>query len=83
VLAAAVIGTPILIFVAIFALALLQGPKFCEQCGVRLPMIRKPANTLSALAGGWTCKNCGSQLDSDGRLWPQGTDLSLGANDTD
>lgn len=74
---------PLLTFLLIFAFALLQGPKFCERCGVRLPMMRKPTNTLTALLGGWTCKSCGAELDREGRMWPPGTDLTLGANDPD
>jgi hypothetical protein len=81
--AALLVGTPLLIFLAILTFALSLGRKFCEQCGVRLPLIRKPTNTLSALIGGWTCKNCGAEVDADGRLWPPGTDLSLGADDPD
>lgn len=77
------VATVALTFLAILALALLQGRKSCEQCGMRLPMIRKPTNSLTALIGGWTCKGCGAELDADGRLWPPGTDLGLGANDPD
>ena len=80
---AATVATVALIFLAIFAYAVIRGRKSCEQCGTQLPMIRKPTNTLQAAIGGWTCKNCGAEVDADGRLWPPGTDLSLGANDPD
>lgn len=42
-------------------------PPHCEQCGVKLPRVRKPENTRQALVGGYICPNCGAQLDRKGR----------------
>jgi len=39
----------------------------CPRCGTRLPMIRKPATREEALWGGWTCPQCGCQVDKYGR----------------
>jgi hypothetical protein len=42
-------------------------PSPCRQCGTPLPMIRKPANWRQAMWGGWTCAECGLELDNWGR----------------
>jgi hypothetical protein len=39
----------------------------CEQCGTRMPAVRVPANGRQALWGGWTCPECGLELDKWGR----------------
>jgi predicted RNA-binding Zn-ribbon protein involved in translation (DUF1610 family) len=38
----------------------------CPQCGEVVPKIRKPANTKQLLWGGWTCSNCGTEMDKYG-----------------
>jgi len=38
----------------------------CPQCGEIVPKIRKPANTKQLLWGGWTCSNCGAEMDKYG-----------------
>lgn len=38
-------------------------PGPCSQCGTPMPMIRKPANWRQAMWGGWTCPECGLELD--------------------
>jgi hypothetical protein len=42
-------------------------PTQCAGCGAKLPTIRKPANVRQALWGGWTCRNCGCEMDKWGR----------------
>ena len=39
----------------------------CSHCGHALPALRKPSNLRQILWGGWTCPNCGSELDKSGR----------------
>lgn len=45
----------------------LLNPKHCPDCGVKMPTTRKPANKRQALWGGWTCPNCGCELDRKGK----------------
>jgi DNA-directed RNA polymerase subunit RPC12/RpoP len=45
-------------------------PLDCPKCGERVPYARKPLSIRQALWGGWTCINCGAELDK----W--GTDIS-------
>lgn len=42
-------------------------PGPCLQCGTPMPRIRKPANWRQAMWGGWTCTECGLELDKWGR----------------
>lgn len=44
---------------------LAPGP--CLQCGTPMPIIRKPAHWRQAMWGGWTCSECGLELDKWGR----------------
>ncbi|HEY7156048.1 MAG TPA: hypothetical protein VH575_18940 [Gemmataceae bacterium] len=39
----------------------------CTQCGTPMPTVRKPANWRQAMWGGWTCPECGFELDKWGR----------------
>jgi hypothetical protein len=39
----------------------------CTECGEPVPLVRKPANWRQALWGGWTCSQCGFELDKWGR----------------
>jgi hypothetical protein len=39
----------------------------CPKCAVVLPRIRKPANIRQTLWGGWTCNNCGCEVDKWGK----------------
>jgi predicted RNA-binding Zn-ribbon protein involved in translation (DUF1610 family) len=39
----------------------------CPDCGNELPFFRTPQNCREALLGGWTCPQCGLQLDRFGR----------------
>lgn len=42
-------------------------PAACTQCGTPAPLVRKPANASQTLWGGWTCAECGFELDKWGR----------------
>jgi hypothetical protein len=42
-------------------------PAACTECGTPAPLVRKPANWRQAMWGGWTCKECGFELDKWGR----------------
>jgi hypothetical protein len=39
------------------------GVAVCRQCGTTAPVIRKPANFNQMMWGGWTCAECGLELD--------------------
>ncbi len=39
----------------------------CFKCGATAPIVRKPANLKQFLWGGWTCTNCGSEMDKWGK----------------
>ena len=38
----------------------------CPKCNEKQPIMRKPANQRQALFGGYTCKNCGVEMDKYG-----------------
>lgn len=39
----------------------------CPQCAASLPMIRRPLTVEQSTWGGWTCRNCGTEIDKWGR----------------
>lgn len=39
----------------------------CPRCHALMPGIRKPASGRQALWGGWTCEQCGCEMDKWGR----------------
>ena len=39
----------------------------CPHCAALLPMIRRPLTVQQSTWGGWTCKNCGTEIDKWGR----------------
>lgn len=39
----------------------------CPKCDTVLPKFRKPRNKRQRLWGGWTCPNCGTELDRKAR----------------
>lgn len=43
-------------------------PTVCSKCGHHLPQIRRPKNLRQVLWGGWTCPNCGTELDKSGNI---------------
>jgi hypothetical protein len=58
--------------VSIIPVGLAQQTQECPECGEPLPTIRKPSNWRQALWGGWSCPNCGSELDRWGRTIARG-----------
>jgi hypothetical protein len=56
-----------LVGVVILVWALLQKPKACPECGTPMPKVRRPANRRQMLWGGWTCPECGCEIDRRGR----------------
>ncbi len=48
---------------AVAVMAMLQKPKKCPKCGTPVPKTRKPANRRQLLWGGWTCAECGCEID--------------------
>jgi hypothetical protein len=61
----AVVGGTIAL--VMLALALLLKPKPCAECGAPAPRFRNPANRRQMLWGGWTCPECGCEMDGRGR----------------
>ncbi|MEL1247159.1 hypothetical protein [Flavobacterium helocola] len=42
------------------------GRVYCPKCNLKQPIIRKPANERQVLYGGYTCKNCNTEMDKYG-----------------
>jgi hypothetical protein len=42
-------------------------PMSCSKCSTPAPAVRLPASLRRALWGGWTCSQCGFELDKWGR----------------
>lgn len=40
---------------------------FCPKCNLKQPIIRKPTNERQILYGGYSCKNCGTEMDKYGK----------------
>jgi hypothetical protein len=53
-------------FLIVLLVALLIPGKKCPDCGKPLPKFKKPQKMKQAVAGGWTCENCGCQVDRSG-----------------
>ncbi|MBH25147.1 MAG: hypothetical protein CMH57_11980 [Myxococcales bacterium] len=41
-------------------------PVSCPDCDLPMPPVRTPKNTRQALWGGWTCPDCGCEMDKYG-----------------
>jgi hypothetical protein len=52
----------------VFLVVLLQKAKKCPDCGTAAPKFRIPANRRQMLWGGWTCPECGCELDRRWRM---------------
>jgi len=65
----AIIGAVVggMVGLVLVVVALLKKPKPCAHCGAPAPKIRKPANRRQMLWGGWTCPECGCEMDRRGR----------------
>lgn len=55
---------------SLIAIGTLSGSKLptpdCPTCGTRQPAARTPTSFRQALLGGWTCANCGTEIDRNG-----------------
>lgn len=40
----------------------------CPRCFTEMPSLRIPTSLKQTMWGGWSCKNCGSELDKYGSL---------------
>jgi hypothetical protein len=56
------------VMVALVIYALIYYRRKCPDCGGSLlSLFRIPTNTRQALWGGWTCQECGCEVDRRGR----------------
>jgi hypothetical protein len=55
----------------VLLLAKFQPQRYCPQCETPLSNFRKPENFRQAMLGGWTCPNCGLEVDRKGRALKQ------------
>jgi hypothetical protein len=39
----------------------------CPTCAAQQPALRKPTSISQTLWGGWTCANCGTEIDRHGK----------------
>ena len=44
-----------------------RGSKTCPRCPASLPGVRSPRSFAQAVTGGWTCANCGCEVDRTGK----------------
>ena len=65
-LVAGLVGSVVAIM-AVLTLDLLKPRRFCPDCGVPLPKIHRLRNQRQRLYGGWTCAQCGCELDREGQ----------------
>jgi hypothetical protein len=47
----------------------------CPTCGIPVPMFRTPTSLRQSLWGGWTCVNCGTEMDREGQELRAGAKL--------
>jgi len=59
------------------SIAILMRPwrRNCPRCNADIPPIRAPTSFRQMLWGGWTCSNCGLELDRKGSPVIRGTDV--------
>ena len=52
---------------AALLLAVLRPQKRCPECGTPMPKFRMPQSARQWLWGGWTCSECGCEVDRKGQ----------------
>lgn len=40
----------------------------CPRCATQQPKWRRPTSLRQTLLGGWTCTNCGTEMDRNGQV---------------
>jgi hypothetical protein len=53
--------------ITVLLIGVLSPRKLCPVCKSPLPKVGMPTSLRQALWGGWTCPNCGCQVDWRGR----------------
>ena len=53
---------------AVLLIAFLMPRKHCPNCDYKLPRFRSPRSGKQTMQGGWTCPNCGAEVDRSGNL---------------
>jgi hypothetical protein len=61
--------------ILILLIALLMPQKHCPNCDNKLPRFRSPQSGKQAMRGGWTCPNCGAEIDRSGKLIEKGVGI--------
>jgi hypothetical protein len=51
----------------VLLIGLLMPARVCPNCGAVQPKPRQPRTLKQALWGGYTCANCGCEIDRNGR----------------
>lgn len=55
------------VFVVFFLLTMRRFSPGCPSCGQQLPTFRKPKSLRQLLVGGWTCEECGADVNARGK----------------
>jgi ribosomal protein L37AE/L43A len=68
---AVIVGSSVATVVIIMMLAATMQKKVnakggCPNCGMPVPLFRTPTSLRQAFQGGWTCSNCGTEIDKEG-----------------
>lgn len=56
------------LFMAYWIYRQLKTPAKCVECGAMLPKFRGPRTVGQLLWGGWTCQQCGCELNCYGQV---------------
>ncbi len=54
--------------IIIIMMTIIRKPIKCPNCDAKQPKFRKPTSFRQAMMGGFTCQNCGAEMDARGRL---------------
>jgi hypothetical protein len=63
---AALVAPPIMIWLVQRLGYPLGRPVACPSCGTGMPLFRRPKSGAQAMWGGYTCPNCGTEIDARG-----------------
>jgi transposase-like protein len=62
---AIVVVITVLVVVVVFGP--LSQPRHCPKCEAPMPRFRIPTSFRQMFLGGWTCPNCGCEIDRSGK----------------